>query len=72
LSVARSRIRRSGAIAVDYVSAATDTSEPNGVAVGPLGMLAFGGDCYGTEERALWRSVDGLNWTRGALGPGIS
>jgi hypothetical protein len=59
------------AVALDDGVAATDTSEPNAVAIGPLGMLAFGGVCCGTEERALWRSIDGLHWTRVPLRPGF-
>jgi hypothetical protein len=59
------------AIALDDGVAATDTSEPHGVVVGPLGMLAFGDVCCGTEEQALWRSIDGLHWTRSPLKGGF-
>jgi hypothetical protein len=61
--------RRWRSIALDDGVAAADTSEPNGVAIGPLGMLAFGGVCCGMEEPAVWRSVDGFRWTRVPLGP---
>jgi hypothetical protein len=64
--------RRWRAIALDDGVPPADTSEPNGVAIGPLGMLAFGGVCCGIEERALWRSADGLNWTRVPLGAGFN
>lgn len=57
------------AIALDDGVAATDTSEPNGVAIGPSGMVAFGGVCCGTEERAIWGSLDGLRWARVAVRP---
>jgi hypothetical protein len=51
-------------VALDDGVDPVDTSELTGVAVGPAGMLAYGGVCCGTEERALWRSADGLRWTR--------
>jgi hypothetical protein len=51
-------------IALDDGVDPKDTSEPSGVAVGPLGMLAYGGVCCSVEERALWQSTDGLMWTR--------
>jgi hypothetical protein len=41
------------------------------VVVGPLGMLVFGDVCCGTEEQALWRSIDGLHWTRSPLKAGF-
>lgn len=41
-----------------------DTSEPNGVAIGPLGVLAYGGVCCAVEQRAMWRSLDGVQWLR--------
>lgn len=59
------------AIALDDGVAATDTSEPSGVAIGPLGMLAYGGVCCELEEQAVWRSIDGLQWTRVPAGPGF-
>ncbi len=59
------------AIALDNGVPAPDTSEPNGVSIGPLGMLAFGGVCCGIEERAVWRSNDGDRWARVPLGPGF-
>jgi len=41
-----------------------NTSELNGVAVGPRGYLAYGGVCCEPEARALWHSTDGLEWVR--------
>jgi len=64
--------RRWRATALDDGVPAGDTSEPNTVAIGPLGMLAFGGVCCGIEERAVWRSADGLHWKRVPPGPGFN
>ena len=52
------------AVTLDDGVGAGDTSEPHGVATGPLGLLAWGGVCCGVEEPALWRSDDGSTWTR--------
>jgi hypothetical protein len=41
-----------------------DTSELTGVAVGPLGLIAYGGVCCGSEEPAMWVSDDGVAWMR--------
>lgn len=43
---------------------ANDTSEPFGLAVGPLGYLAYGGVCCDEEARAAWHSADGRRWDR--------
>ncbi len=51
-------------IALDDGVGPQDTSEPYGVSVGPLGLIAYGGVCCAVEERALWHSADGLRWTR--------
>lgn len=53
--------------ALDDGVGAQDTSEPFGVGVGPLGLIAIGGVCCATEERAFWHSADGLRWTRLAI-----
>ncbi|HEX5591696.1 MAG TPA: hypothetical protein VFX65_15485 [Candidatus Limnocylindrales bacterium] len=51
-------------VALDDGVAGPDTSEPRGVGIGPLGLLAFGGVCCTEEERAIWSSADGSAWTR--------
>ena len=43
---------------------AGDTSEPHGVAAGPLGFIVWGGVCCRIEEGATWGSRDGITWTR--------
>ena len=63
-------------VALDDGVAPQDASEVGGVAVGPLGMLAFGGVCCTTQEQAVWRSVDALRWARvpidGDIDPRVS
>ena len=54
-------------IALDDGVGGPDTSEPYGVTIGPLGLLAYGGVCCSVEERAIWASRDGLTWTRLAI-----
>lgn len=51
-------------IALDNGVPAGDTSEPRGIAAGPLGLLVWGGVCCGIEEGATWGSSDGISWTR--------
>ena len=51
-------------IALDNGVGPEHTSEPFGVSIGPLGMLAHGGVCCASEERAFWLSADGIRWTR--------
>ena len=55
------------AIPIDDGVGAADGSELSGVGIGPLGMLAYGGVCCEAEELAMWRSPDGLRWTRSQL-----
>ena len=51
-------------IALDDGVPAGDTSEPYGVAAGPLGFIIWGGVCCGIEEAATWGSADGISWSR--------
>lgn len=55
-------------IALDDGVGAEDTSEPSGIAIGPRGLLAYGGVCCTVEERAMWESQDGLTWVRVRIG----
>jgi hypothetical protein len=55
-------------IALDDGVGAADTSEPAGVAIGPRGLLAYGGVCCTAEERAIWESQDGIRWVRIPVG----
>lgn len=51
-------------VLVDAGVNAASTSSIGGVAVGPLGLLAYGSVCCEPESVALWHSADGLDWRR--------
>ena len=51
-------------VLVDAGVNAASTSSIGGVAVGPLGLLAYGSVCCEPESAALWHSADGLDWRR--------
>jgi len=54
-------------VALDDGVGGLDTSEPFAVSIGPDGLLAYGGVCCSVEERAIWSSADGSEWTRSPL-----
>ena len=51
-------------VLIDAGVNAASTSSIGGVAVGPLGLLAYGSVCCEPESAAVWRSADGLDWRR--------
>ncbi len=51
-------------VLVDHGVEPPNTSELNGIAVGPGGYLAYGGVCCEPESRAVWHSTDGTRWER--------
>ncbi len=55
-------------VPIDHAVNQVSASELSGVAVGPGGLLAYGGVCCQPEQRAIWRSPDGNQWTRLEVG----
>lgn len=51
-------------VPIDHGVNGLSTSEIRGVAVGPLGLVAWGGVCCAPEQPAMWHSPDAATWTR--------